>query len=192
MKLLTNNKSQILRLFLTNPTKSFYMHEIGRILNKKPGIFQRSLNNLVEQGMLNSQYSANVRYFSVNRNYPLLPEIKNIVFKTVGIQGLLIEEFKKIHGIKFAFIYGSYAKGKENALSDVDVVVIGSLDEDKLIKSLDKLELVLKREINYKLYPLKNFKDQIAKKEPFIIHILKEKKIMLVGEEIGLRKIFER
>jgi predicted nucleotidyltransferase len=191
MKLLTDSKSQILRLFLTNPTKSFYMHEIGRILHKKPGIFQRSLNNLVEQGMLKSHYSANARYFSVNQNYPFFSEIKNIVFKTVGVQGSLCEELKKIRGIKFAFIYGSYARRRENAFSDIDLIVIGTLDENKLIKSLDELELSLQREINYKLYSLKNFKEQMEQKEAFLCHILRDEKIMLIGEEVELRKIFK-
>ena len=49
MKVLTKNKANLLKLFLTNPEKSFYMQEIGRILSKKPGVFQRTLNNMVDE-----------------------------------------------------------------------------------------------------------------------------------------------
>ena len=62
---------------------------------------------------------------------------------------------EQVGNIQLAFIYGSYAKGKENYLSDIDLVIIGNPDEDELIKKLDRLEEKLQREINYKLYKLK-------------------------------------
>jgi predicted nucleotidyltransferase len=191
MRELTKNRAELLRLFFTNPDQSFYIQEIGRILGKKPGIFQRTLNNLEKEGILVSEYKANARYFKTNKNYPLYKELKSIVFKTVGVSGSLKEALKKVGGINFSFIYGSYAKAKENYLSDIDLVVIGNPNEDLLIKELDKLEDALKREINYKLYSLKDFKKEIKEKEPFLLEILRDKKIMLIGEEDELRKILK-
>ena len=178
-----------MKLFLTNPDRAFYMQEIGRILGKKPGIFQRTLNNLVSEGILESEYRANARYFKVNKNYPLYKELKSIVFKTVGVSGSLKDILEKIGDVEFAFIYGSFAKAKENYISDIDLVAIGDPDEDELIKELDKLEERLQREINYKLYTLKEFKQEIEEKEPFILEILRNKKVMIVGDEKELRKI---
>jgi len=45
---------------------------------------------------------------------------------------------EKIGNVEFAFIYGSFAKAKENYISDIDLVAIGDPDEDELIKELDK------------------------------------------------------
>lgn len=191
MRELTKNRAELLRLFLTNPDQSFYIQEIGRILGKKPGIFQRTLNNLEKEGILISEYKANARYFRTNKDYPLYKELKSIVFKTVGVSGGLKEALQKVGGINFSFIYGSYAKAKENYLSDIDLVVIGNPNEDLLIRELDKLEDALNREINYKLYSLKDFKKEIKDKEPFLLEILKDKKIMLIGEENELRKILK-
>jgi predicted nucleotidyltransferase len=186
---LTKNKAELLNLFLTNPDRSFYMQEIGRILGKKPGAFQRTLNNMVSEGILTSEYKANARFFKANKKCPIYKELKSIVFKTVGIQGSIREALEEIGNIKFAFIYGSYAKAKESLLSDIDLVIIGNPDEDRLIKELDKLEGKFQREINYKLYTLKEFKKEIEEKEPFILEILRDKKIMLIGSENELRKI---
>ena len=140
MKQITKNRAELLGLFFTNPDRSFYMQEIGRILNKKPGYFQKTINNMEEEGVLVSEHKANARYFKVNKKYHLYPELKSIVFKTVGVAGSLRESLKQIKNIKFSFIYGSYAKSAENYLSDIDLVVIGSIDEDALIKELDKME----------------------------------------------------
>jgi len=47
---------------------------------------------------------------------------------------------EKIGNVEFAFIYGSFAKAKENYISDIDLAAIGDPDEDELIKELDKLK----------------------------------------------------
>lgn len=189
---ISKNKAELLRLFFTNPENSYYMQEIGKIIGKKPGNFQRTLYNMSEQGILNSEYKGNLRFFSANKDYPLFSEIKGIVFKTVGISGSIKEILEKIGDINFSFIFGSYASNCENLLSDIDLFLIGNPDEDKLIKKLDMLEELLKREINYKLYSPNYFDEAIKEKEPFIINILKNKKIMLIGNEDEFGKIIKR
>ena len=189
MRPLKKNQAALLNLFFTNPERSFYMQEIGRILGKKPGTFQRTINNMVSEGMLISQHKANARFFQVNKKYPIYKELKSIVFKTVGVQGSLREVLDEIGDVRFAFIYGSYAKAKETSFSDVDLVVIGNADEDKLIKELDGLEDKFQREINYKLYTFKKFMKEIEGKEPFLLEIMRDKKIMLLGSANELRKV---
>ena len=189
MKPLTKNRAELLKLFFTNSDRAFYMQEIGRILGKKPGIFQRTLNNLVSEGTLESEYRANARYFKVNKNYPLLEELKSIVFKTVGVSGSLKDVLKRVGNIELAFVYGSFAKAKEDCMSDIDLVTIGDLDEDRLIRELDKLEEQLQREINYKLYTLKEFRKEVEGRTPFLVEILRDKKVMVIGDETELRKI---
>ncbi|MEW6026127.1 MAG: nucleotidyltransferase domain-containing protein [Planctomycetota bacterium] len=199
MKELSKNRAELLKVFLTNPERSFYLQELGRLLGKKPGVFQRTINRMEEQGILTSQYQANARYFRANKNYPLYQELKSIIFKTVGIAGALKDLLGKTAGspanrgktgtIKYAFIYGSYAKKLENHSSDVDLIIVGRCDEDELIRELDKLEKRLRREINYKLYTPETFRREIRQKEPFLKSILKDKKIMLIGAEDELRRI---
>ncbi len=192
MKPLRKTRAELLKLFLTNPERSFYMQEIGRILGKKPGTFQRTLNNMVSESILTSEYKANARFFKANKNCPIYKELKSIVFKTVGVQGSIRDVLEEIGNITFAFIYGSYAKSKETSFSDIDLAVIGSPDEDKLIKELDRLEGKFQREINYKHYTLKKFKHDVKGKEPFVLEIVRDKKIMLMGSENELRKISKR
>lgn len=191
MKELTKNRAELLRLFFTNPDQSFYMQEIGRILDKKPGNFQRVINNMEKEGVLMSERKANARYFKANKEYPLYEEMKNIVFKTVGVTGGIKDVLEKIGSIDYAFIYGSYAKASESYLSDIDLIVVGKCDEDKLIKNFDHLEALLKRDINYKLYTISELRKEVKQKEPFLLNILHDKKVMIIGDENDLRKIFK-
>ena len=192
MNLFTKNRAELLSLFFTNPDKSYYMQEIGRILNKKPGVFQRTLNNIASEGILVSEYRANSRYFKVNKNNPIYKELKSIIFKTIGLAGSIKQSLEELNNLKLAFIYGSYAKNIENYLSDIDILIIGNPDEKILINKLDSLEKKLQREINYKIFSYMDLKKEILEKEPFIINILENKKIMLVGRENEIPKISKR
>jgi predicted nucleotidyltransferase len=190
--MLGKTKSEILGIFFTNPEKSYYIGELGRILNKKPGVFQHTLNRLVKDNILYSEYQGNQRYFKLNKNYIFFDELKNIIYKTTGIFGILKKEFLKIKNINFVFIYGSFAKGKQNLYSDVDLFIVGKADENKIISMIDKIEKKFNREINYKILNLDELKKHIDKKNPFILNILNEKKFFIIGDEDEFRKNVER
>ena len=176
------NQQLLLRLFYTNPDKSFYMQEIGKILGKKPGVFQRTLNGLVDEGFILSEYRGNARFFQANVKHPLYPELKKIIAKTAGVEGALRELFRRLGGIKLALLYGSFAKGNERKDSDIDLLLVGSPRvEDRLIKEIPKLERELQREINYKLYSEPEYRQKRAKGNPFLEEVLTDKSILLKG-----------
>jgi predicted nucleotidyltransferase len=188
---LSKNEALLLRLFYTNPGKEFYIHEIGRILGKKPGVFQRTLYNLERTGVLASLYRANARYFRVNDGHPLFKEIKSIIFKTFGVIGSITGVLEKAGSINFAFIYGSFAKGSENSLSDIDLMIVGSPDESVILQRLAELEHSLKREINFRTYSSLEIVKDIENARPFLLNILADRKIFLIGNENELRKMAE-
>ena len=78
---MTKNREALIRLFYTNPGKSYYMREVGKILGKKPGVFQRMINNLDDEGVLTSQYIANARFFRANKKHPLYKELTSLARK---------------------------------------------------------------------------------------------------------------
>lgn len=189
--MLSANKTKILGLFFTNTGQSFYTGEIARAIGKKPGVIQRSLEKMVSEGILKSEYRGNARYFTLNSGYRFYDELKSIVFKTAGAAGAVREIFGKIPGIDYAFIYGSYASGREHAASDIDIFILGRADEDEIVTAAGNLEKRLKREINYKLMPVDSFCGYIRRKDPFIASVYNDKKVMIKGDEDGLRKVVE-
>ncbi len=189
--MISKTKALILGLFFTNEKSSFYTGEIGRALGKKPGTFQRDLESLVKEGVLESEYRANARYFKLNEDFPFYYEYKSIISKTTGAAGAIKNRMKGINGIRYAFIFGSYASGSENVMSDIDLFIIGGPDEDNLIKIINGLENSLKREINYKIMTADAFKKSIKAKDPFIQNVYDGKKIMIEGDAHELRGAFE-
>jgi predicted nucleotidyltransferase len=179
---LTKNQTLLMRLFYTNPDKAFFIQEIGRIVDKKPGIFQRALYKLEEEGVLKSFYQANARFFQADTAHPLYPELKRIIFKTVGVPDVLRSFLKKLKEVKVALLYGSFAKGVERKDSDIDLLVIGSPEmEKKLLKNIPDFEKIFQREINYKIYSESEFNEKLKGKNPFLMEILSDQFILLKG-----------
>ena len=173
----------ILAILAENPKKEYYLHEIGRLLGKKPGVFQIGINSLEKQGWVTSRKQGTLRLFKINEHHSLYKEIKSIVSKTVGVEAHLKKILKSIGGVKKALIYGSYAKDSMRPNSDIDVLVVVSDDkaEDKLVPELSRVEKLLGRDINYKLYSEKDFRERRKDKDPFLIEVLTGKYILLKG-----------
>ena len=179
----SNNQLKILALLMSQQEKEYYMSEIGEVLEKKPGVFQRGLNSLVKEGIVVSRRKGNLRLFRINTDYPLFPEIRKIVEKTVGVEGLLRRMVEGMDKVEKAFIYGSYAKDSMRADSDIDLAVVGDGGiESELIRELKKIEELVDREINYRLYSRKEFAEKTTAKDAFLLEILSDEIIILKGD----------
>ncbi len=77
----SKNTLKLLKVFYAHPDQEYYIQQLGRMLKKKPGVFQRTLYNLEKDGVLKSDYKANARYFRANKNYSLYNEFRSIVHK---------------------------------------------------------------------------------------------------------------
>jgi len=179
-------REELLTLYFTNPNKKYYLRELERILNFSVGNIRRDLIKLESTGLFLSENKGNLVYYYLNQSYPLFEELKSIIFKTSGVPKMLHNILEKFKGISQAFIYGSFAKGEEREDSDIDLLIIGKVNEDKLIEEIDKLERKLQREINYAIYGKEDFNKKKEEGNSFILDILKEKKIFMMGNENGL------
>jgi len=177
---------KILTIFITHPEDEFYIRQLERLSKEPVSAVSRELQRLERSGFLMSKQEANLKYYRVNKKYPIFEEIKKIILKTQGMGDTIRELIEGSPGIKLAFIYGSVAKGEERATSDIDLMIIGDMDSVKLHSKINEIEDVINRVINYSLINEKDFK---KKKTGFIKRILKEKKIFLIGGEDELRRI---
>lgn len=180
---------EILKLLLFNPEGSFYQRQISTLAHQSIRGVQREMEKLESIGLVEKSIQGNRIYYKVNKKCPIFEELKRILFKSVGIAEVLKKNLKNTETIIFAFIYGSYAKGKENLLSDIDLLVVGSITSRELSTLLSKPKSELGREINYAVFPLQEFKERIRKKDHFLNTVLKDKKIFVIGSEDELKRI---
>ena len=179
-------RAKSLGWLFTHPEESFFVRQMALILKEDPTNVSREMAKLEELGILRSKRTGNLKHFQTNQECPFFEELKGLVLKTSGVAGRIRASLQKLAGIEFAFIYGSYGKGEEKPDSDVDLLIIGDVDMDRLDSNLGKLEKMLGREINYVLYSMAEFKSKKKAKDGFLADVLSGKKIMVVGVENGL------
>ncbi len=179
-------RKELLNLYFINPEKEYYLRELERILNFSVGNIRRELLKLEKAELFHSRKRGNLTYYLLNTKYPLYNELKSIISKTTGIKWILKSALEKIKGVKVSFIYGSFARDEQKQASDIDILIIGTVDENILGRALAITEKKCQREINYSLYDYDDFIKKKKEKNPFILDVLKQAKIFLIGDENDL------
>ena len=183
MSVLLNTKlrKKLLTYSFTHSDENYYVRELSSLIDEDPGNLSRELKKLEEEGLYTSMTKGRVKFFSINKNYPLFRELKRIIFKTEGVEGSIKEVVLKFRGIALAFIYGSYAKDKEKKASDIDLVVVGEYPQGKFTRDIRGLESKLNREINFTSYTREELEKERKKEGGFLNLVLKDKILILKG-----------
>jgi len=181
MTLLLNTKlrRKLLTYSFTHPDENYYVRELASLIDEDAGNLSRELRKLKEEGIYSSFSRGRVKFYSLNKDYPLYKELKKIIFKTEGIEGSLRDLVSQYKGLSFAFIYGSYAKNKEKKTSDIDLILVGKFPQDKFTRQIRDLESKLNREINFTSYTNEEFNKERKEEGGFLNIILKDKIIPL-------------
>jgi predicted nucleotidyltransferase len=192
-KLFTSKlRVDLLSLFFGRPDEELYVRQIEKILEEDVGNISRELKNLESIGLLISRRKGNLKYYLLDRKFPLYDELRSIILKTRGAAGLLARSISGMEKIDYAFIYGSFAAGQETASSDIDLMVIGDITLEELLRGLKEPEATLGREIQPSLFDKREVKKRLRVKDSFLTRVVREPKIMLIGEEDGLRGIAKK
>ena len=187
--LLTNSKirQRIILLFVYNQNKEFYLSEIAKIVRTSPGTAQRELDRLLRNDFIVFKKRANLNIYTLNGDYSLLNEIESIIKKTFGAEVELKKELSRIKGISYAFLFGSYVKGGFKSDSDIDLFVIGEMDEDRVFQAVQKMEGTIGREINYHIATGEEFLEKV--KINYFHKVIAKNVMLLIGDEDGFRRI---
>jgi predicted nucleotidyltransferase len=187
LTLFGKTRRAVLALLFSHADESFYLRQIEKLTGVAAGPLQRELKQLTGASIVTRSESGRQVYYQANRQNAVFAELRGLVIKTTGVADILLKALSPFsHQIECAFIYGSFAAGKENARSDLDLMVIGSVSLEQLIKTLKEPEDILGREISPSLYEPREITRRLRVKEPFIIKVLREPKIMLLGAIPGV------
>ncbi|MEA3398505.1 MAG: nucleotidyltransferase domain-containing protein [Patescibacteria group bacterium] len=173
--------------YFSHPGCELYLREAARKIQADPTNLLREFNKLEAEGVFLSRKSGKQKYYKLNKKYFFYRELKKIVASKFGIEKKMISSLKAISSIELCFIYGSYASGKEKSGSDIDLFVIGKIHTDRLLEIINRLEKKIEREINYRVMTAETFEKEKKLKNSFILNIIKNKKIILIGDEKYLK-----
>ncbi len=178
-------QQRVLGLLFGQSERSFYANEIEKLRKTGRGSLQRELARLTQSGLIAMTTIGRQKHYQANKASPVFQEIRSIVRKTFGLADVL-REAVTVHAarIRFAFIFGSVAKGTDTASSDIDVLVVADdLGYSELYEALANAEQSLGRKVSPTLYSTEAFAKKITNDNSFVTRVLDQNKIFLIGSE---------
>lgn len=189
----SKTRVKLIRLFYSNPNRSFYVREITRKIDEQINSVRRELSNLLSIGIIVSDTTNNRLYYEVNQKFehyePLLaifgsaadaPVATTKVAATKKVQTDGELDLKTLGNVQLALYTGQFTRDES---SGVDLLIVGDINPNKLQKFMTELEAKEGKEIRYAILSLDDFKYREQIKDRFVATIRAAKKQVLVDKQ---------
>jgi DNA-binding transcriptional ArsR family regulator len=177
---------KMLQLFLSSQESLFHVREIVRRVDEEINAVRRELARMEKFGMVTSEWRANRRLYRFRKDYVLYSELLNMVNKSVGLGGAIVKGKARLGKIKYAMMATRFAKNEISSPEDVDVLVVGQIVQPELQSIIADEQAKREREINYTFMDEPEFIFRVKRRDPFILRVLVQPKVMLIGDESDL------
>lgn len=177
---------KLLQLFLSSGDNLFHVREIVRRVDEEINAVRRELARMEGFGMVSSEWRANRRLYRFRKDYSYYKELLGLVAKTTGLGGAILKSKVKLGKIKYAFLSTRFLQSKPAGSEDIDLLIVGSIILPELQSLVADEQTKKDLEINYSYMDEAEFTFRVKRRDPFILRVLIQPKVMLMGQEEDL------
>ncbi len=175
-------RTEILRILWSPAHPRLHLRALERETGLNVATVRRETERLCRLELLTGTTDGNRTVFEANRSHPIAPELTSLIAKTVGVVAILREALTD-PAIRWAFLFGSAARGEERAHSDIDLMVIGDIGLRGITARLSKVGPRLGREVNPRVFSEGEFRNRVARREHFVSRVLSDPRVFVVGAD---------
>ena len=181
--LFTKVQQRVLAALFGNPARSFYAQELIARVASGTGAVQRELARLVESGLVTATRVGRQKHYQANAASPVFDELRALVLKTSGLADVLRAALQPLADqLALALVFGSVAKRRDTAASDVDLLVVADdVAYPELYAALAPAEAQLGRPVNPTLLTRGELARRVAEGNAFATRVLDGPKLWVVG-----------
>ncbi len=176
-------RNKLLKIFLTKPEEMYYVRELTRLSSEEINAVRRELQHMVKKGMIKAEPRGNRIYYFFRKDYLFYYDLLNLVAKTTGLGGDIINNQTKLGKIYFAVLSSKFIRHRVRDEEEVDLLVVGDIVLPQLAALVRAEETKREKEINYTVMTKDEFEFRKHRNDPFIVGILHNSKVMLLGDE---------
>ncbi len=191
----SKTRVKLLQLFYSNPNRSFYVREITRKIDEQINSVRRELANLLSIGIISSDTNNNRLYYEVDQKYeyydPLVTifgagspkaATKDAPAATPAATGD-VKAIQALGNVEIAIMTGQFTRDE---LSGIDLLIVGDVNQTKLGKFVEELEVKEGKEIRYASMPLTEFAYRQEVNDRFLGSVMASKKQVLIDKSGSL------
>jgi hypothetical protein len=190
----SKTRVKLLRLFYSNPNRSFYVREITRKIDEQINSVRRELANLLSIGIIASDNTNNRLYYEVNQTFefyrPLLtvfggeksdvePKDASAVTDDQAVPSSEREKIKRLGNVDVAIYTGQFTRDDS---AGVDFLVVGDVNQRALQKFITELETQEGKELRFTVFSTDEFEYRRKIKDRFVDLIISAKKQVLIDK----------
>lgn len=169
---------KLLRLFYSNPDRSYFVRELTRKLDQRINSVRQELQNLEEIGIVEENDQDRKKYFALKRDFPLFHELKALMVKS---QILLERDFARavsqLGTIKYMVLSGMFV-GRPDL--PTDLLIVGTVDRTKMKLLLQKFQKYFDQDIRYTIFTLKEYDYRQQVTDRFLFNVIENKHIAII------------
>lgn len=174
---------KLLKLFLTSLEPLLHVREIVRRTQEEINAVRRELARMEKVGMVASEWRANRRLYHFRKDYIFYPELLGFVTKSSGLGGAIVKNKARLGKIKYAMIANRYLHNQPSQSEDVDLLVVGQIVLPELQSIVADEQTKREYEINYSFMDEPEFRFRVKRRDPFILKVITQPKVMVLGSE---------
>ncbi len=191
----SKTRLRLLRLFFLNPNRQYYVREMARHVRSQINAVRRELENLQSAGIITTADApddlsaaqqrklARCTWYQLCQDYLFHEELRNLIMKSRVLgERALGDELKKITKNLHVLLFTGHFVDHHDVATDL--LVVGTVDEKKLSRTIKKYEVDLGKEIRYTVFSPKEFKERQQVVDKFLYSIYQSPHIVVVGEGI--------
>jgi hypothetical protein len=145
----------ILKFFLNSSSRA-HLRNLESEFGESTNAIRLELNKFEEAGLLTSEVKGNKKVFRANTGHPLFSDIHNILLKTIGFDQIIERVVTKLGNVDRAYVTGDFARGINNPI--IDLVLVGEdINQEYLVKLVNKTEELISRRIRYVIFSSEEF-----------------------------------
>lgn len=176
-------RARVVGWLFSHPDERFFVRQLTSIIGEDSTNVSRELSRLEQLGLVVASMEGRQKYYQADQTAPIFEELKGIALKTVGAADVIREALSPFgDSISLSFIYGSLAAGDAGPGSDVDLLVVGTVDEVELHARISRAEELLRRTVSCTLLGPDEFRQRKQQQGEFLDRVLHGRLIPVVGD----------
>ncbi|MDO8551250.1 MAG: hypothetical protein Q7S03_01025 [bacterium] len=187
--LISRVRVKLLEIFLINPAEMYHVRDLVRRAGEEINAVRRELAHLEKVGFLKKETRGNRLYYWPRKDYPFYRELCAMVAKTTGVGEEIMKNRSKLGKIEFVCFSEKFVKKLAREKDEVDILVVGDVVLPELAALIREEENKRSAEVNYTVMTGEEFDFRKRRRDPFLLGILTNPKIMIIGEELELAKL---
>ena len=141
--------ARLIRYYAVNPEAAPHGRALERATKLSPASLKNEIDRLTDLGLLVRERVGRLVRYRTNESSPLWAHFRALVRQLSAPKDVLPYALEDVEGVEAAFIFGSFAKGRDREDSDVDVLVYGEhVDDRALARHALEASVLLGREVN--------------------------------------------